>query len=479
VTVAVLARRREAALAPVLIFVTMVTAIVSALGAPLIPTISSDFDVSISTAQWSLTATLLAGAIAAPVLGRLGDGPHRRRALVTGLAVVTAGGIVSALATSLAVLVAGRAMQGVGLGLVPMTMAAARDHLPRPRDAPEIALLSLCAAAGIGAGYPITGLIADGPGLSAAFWFGAAVSAIALVATLAVVPRSRGGNDVRLDVPGAALLSLGLVASLLAIAEGNTWGWTSTVVVVLLAAAAALLTGWVRQQLRAPAPLVALRLLRHPAVLTGNSIGLVQGIALYMILSSVIPFVQTSSGVGYGFSASVVMAGLTLVPFSILSLSASRALPWLRHTIGERAVLPLGALAVGAASLFFALFHDALWQAFATMAIVGVGLGLTFAAIPGLIVRSVPSPETGSAMGFYQVVRYVGFSLGSAITAAILAGHTPAGSQLPTASGYVLALWVSVGFCVAAAALAWVLLERPARHPRRARTTSTDRVVAE
>jgi len=473
--------RREVLLAPVLTFVTMVTAIVSALGAPLIPTIAADLDVSLSTAQWSLTAALLCGAIAAPILGRLGDGPHRRLTLAGGLAVVTAGGVVSALATSLPVLVAGRAMQGVGLGLVPMTMAAARDHLPRERVTPVIALLSVCAAAGVGAGYPLTGLIADGLGLSAAYWFGAAVGAMALVAALAVVPRSTTASGPRLDLPGAALLSLGLVALLLAIAEGNTWGWSSGAILGLLAAAAVLLSLWVAQQLRARAPLVELRLLRHPAVLTGNTVGLVQGVAMYINISTVIAYVQTPSAAGYGFSASVVVAGLILVPFSIASLTASRALPRLARTIGERAILPLGALTVGAASAFFALFHSGLWEAFAMMAILGVGLGLSFAAIPGLIVRSVPSDETGSAMGFYQVVRYVGFSLGSALTAAVLAGHTPAGSQLPTESGYGLALWVAVGFCLAAAALAWVLPERRrARAPRSASAaTAPERVVAE
>lgn len=283
-----------------------------------------------------------------------------------------------------------------------------------------------------------------------------------------------------LDLPGAALLSLGLVALLLAIAEGNTWGWTSTVVVALLAAAVVLLALWVRQQLRAPAPLVALRLLRHPAVLAGNSLGLVLGIAMYMFLSAVIAFVQTPTDAGYGFSASVVVAGLTLVPFSALSLAASRALPWLHHAIGERAVLPIGALIVGAGSAFFAVWHGALWQAFAMMAIVGLGLGLTFAAIPGLIVRSVPRPETGSAMGFYQVVRYVGFSLGSALTAAMLAGHTPAGAHLPTASGYVMAMWVSAGFCLAAAVVAWALLEgRRAERSAAAAAMASEHVVAE
>jgi MFS family permease len=96
----------------VLLFVVMVTGIISSLGAPLIPSISEDLHVSLSSAQWSLTATLLIGVVASPVMGRLGDGPRRRETLLGGLAVVTAGSVIAALAPSLAVLVAGRAMQG-------------------------------------------------------------------------------------------------------------------------------------------------------------------------------------------------------------------------------------------------------------------------------------------------------------------------------------------------------------------------------
>jgi MFS family permease len=107
--------------------------------------------------------------------------------------------------------------------------------------------------------------------------------------------------------------------------------------------------------------------------------------------------------------------------------------------------------------MFIAVFHTALWQAFVMMAGLGVGIGLTSAAIPGLIVGAVPESETGSAMGFYQVVRYVGFSLGSALTASILAGHTPHGQHLPTESGYTLVFWIAVVVCVAAAGLAWFL----------------------
>ncbi len=71
-------------LGPVLVMATMVTAVVSSLGAPLIPTIADDFQVSLSSAQWSLTVTLLTGAVCAPVMGRLGDGPRRRATTIGG-----------------------------------------------------------------------------------------------------------------------------------------------------------------------------------------------------------------------------------------------------------------------------------------------------------------------------------------------------------------------------------------------------------
>src|SRR5436190_16289166 len=116
---------RERLFIPALLGIGLVVSVISSLGAPLIPTIAKDLHASLSATQWSLTVTLLVGAVASPVIGRLGDGPHRRTVLLSCLATVTAGGVVAALATSLGVLVFGRALQGLGLALMPLTMAAA------------------------------------------------------------------------------------------------------------------------------------------------------------------------------------------------------------------------------------------------------------------------------------------------------------------------------------------------------------------
>jgi len=457
--------RRAKALAPVLVLTTLVVSVISSLGAPLIPTIAKNFHDSLTTAQWSLTVGLLSGAVSAPVMGRLGDGPRRRATIIGGLAVVTLGGVVAALASSLDVLVVGRALQGVGLGLVPLTMATARDELPRYRVAPMIALLSVSTAAGVGVGYPVSGLIADQLGLSAAYWFGVIVAALVLICVVAVVPSTVRGRSVRLDSLGAILLAAALISVLVAVAQGTEWGWGSPAVLGLLIAGFALFVVWTLQQLRAKAPLVELRLLRHPAVLAGDACAIVLGVAMYMNLSAVTEFVQLPRSGGFGFSASVVVAGLILIPLSALMLLSSRALPSLTRLLGVRVLLTVGCLVVAAASAFFALFHGSLWESFVMMGLLGVGLGTTYAAIPGLIVQFVPRHETGSAMGFYQVVRYVGFSLGSALAAAILASHSTRSTGQPTLGGYTMVAWVGAVICIAAAVLAWVLPSRkgPAR----------------
>jgi predicted MFS family arabinose efflux permease len=435
----------------------MVASIVSSLGAPLLPTIARDFHDSLSTAQWSLTIALLTGAVSAPLMGRLGDGSRRRATMIGGLAVVILGCVIAAEASRLGVLVLGRALQGVGLGVAPLAMATARDEMPVDRVAPMIGLLSVSTAAGAGAGYPISGLLADRVGLSGAFWFGAAVTGLALVSVIAAVPSARNRRAAPIDMPGAVLLATGLVALLVAIAQGATWGWGSPAVVGVLLCGLIVLGLWVVQQLHTDAPLVDLRLLRHPAVLAGDGCALVLGIAMYMNLSAVTEFVQLPGADGFGFSASVVVAGLTLVPLSVCMLTASRALPILLEHIEVRAVLAIGCLVVAASGIFFAVFHGSLWESFLMMGMLGIGLGITYAAIPGLVVSAVPRGETGSAMGFYQVVRYVGFSLGSAVTASILASHNSSSTGQPTLHGYTTVLWVASAICVAAAVTAWVL----------------------
>jgi MFS family permease len=441
----------------------MVASIISSLGAPLLSSVARTLHVSLDSAQWSLTVALLAGAIAAPIMGRLGDGPFRRRAILGALTTVFVGSLIAGLSQSLPPLLLGRAMQGVGLGLAPLTMAAARDHLSNERAPAVIGVLSVSTAAGLGAGYPISGLIAQEINVHAAFLFGAVISGLALIAAALVIPPSSESSRVPLDLRGASLVVVGLAALLLAVGQGSAWGWGSTAILCLFAGAVLVLGVWARSQLTRTAPLVELRELRHRAVLTADLAAVVLGVAMYLFLTLVTEFVEVPSS-DYGFGASTLLAGLCLLPFSLTSLAASRTMPLLMRRFGTSAVLVGGTLIVAVAGAFFALEHRALWEAYATMGLVGVGFGYTYAAIPGLIIRSVPEHETGSAMGLYQVIRYVGFSVGSALTASILASHTAIGSAIPSERGYVTGLWIGAGICALSALGSW-LLGRGAQTP--------------
>jgi MFS family permease len=457
----------DRALVPVLVVMTLVASMISSLGAPLLPDIASSLSVSVSAAQWSLTAALLSGAVAAPILGRLGDGRWRREAILGALVIVCAGGVVAGLARSLPLLIAGRTMQGIGLGLAPIAMAVARAHLPEDRSPAVIGLLSVSGAAGVGIGYPLTGLVASALDVFAAFLFGSVLSGLALVLAFLAIPSSRGGGGTPLDLPGAALGSAGLVALLIGIGQGSDWGWGSPAVLTAFALAVVLLVAWVRLQLRTPNPLVELRLLSRRAVLGADGAALLIGVALYMFLTIVTGYVQTPTAHGFGFGVSPLVAGLVLIPFSLLSLLTSRLMWRLAPRVGFRAVVVAGTAVVAAAGAFFALAHDALWETFVTMGLLGVGFGLTFAALPGLLSRSVPGNEAGSAMGFYQVIRSTGFSIGSALVASVLAAHQLGGSGQPGEDGYLLAAWIGTGACALAALWAWLLTPALGAGPER------------
>ncbi len=448
---------------PGLIFIGMVVAIISSLGAPLIPTIATTDRVSLDAAQWALTVTFLVSALATPTMGRLGDGPHRRRVVITSLGIVTAGAVLAALPFGFTSLMVGRALQGVGLGLTPLGIAVARDALPPDRARPTVAMLSITTVAGVGLGYPITGLIAQYGGLHAAFWFGAVVSALALVVAVVLIPSSAHHPRRRLDVLGAALLGVALAGLLLAISEGERWGWGSPRLIGDALASVAVLAGWAVLELRRPYALVELRLLARRAVLTANVGVLLAGIAMYLLISLVTRFVQTPTSSGYGLGASVAVGGLVLVPFSAGSVVANRIAPLVLRRASAERLLPIGSIVVLLATVLFTYARASLWELVILMSIAGLGVGAMFAVMPGLIVGAVPPHETGSATSFNQVIRYVGYAAGSAMSAVVLQARTAPGHLLPAGSGYTLAGLIGCGVWVVTAAVSFALPLLPTR----------------
>jgi predicted MFS family arabinose efflux permease len=427
-----------------LMFIALVVAVVGSLGAPLITSVSAGYRVPLSSAQWTLTITLLAGALATPVLGRLGSGRRRRAVILWALVIVVAGSVATVLPLPFGWLLAGRAAQGTALGLTALMMGVARDHVPAAKSGAVIAMLSVASTVGIGLGYPLAGLLTDAGGVRAAYGLGLFITVLALLAAWRAIPPSPPGRPGDLDVPGAVLLGGGLLALLIPVSQSGLWTSAPLAAALLLVVAVVLLAAWAWWERRAAAPLTDLGLLRHPAVAGANLAMFTGGIGMYLLLTLVTRYVQTPAGTGYGFGFSVFVAGLVLVPFSALGFVGGRLAPALRTCVPLTVMLAAGAAVVLAALLVFALARGQAWESFVVMGVLGLGVGTFSAAMPGVILAVTPAGETSSAMSFNQVVRSVGFSVGSALSGFILSAYTGRGRTFPAAGGYGAAAWAGV-----------------------------------
>lgn len=455
---------RHRMLVPVLISIGMVVAVISSLGSPMVPTVAKEYEVSLGTAQWTLTIALLAGAIVTSVLGRLGDGKHRRQVILCALGLITLGCLLATIPGAFGLLLAGRALQGIGLGLMPLAMSVARDHLPNDRATSAVAVLSITTAAGVGIGYPLSGLCAETIGFHATFWFAAVLTGVVWLLALLTIPSSRHRPRHPVDVCGALLLAVGVASLVIALSEMNQWGQTSPAFLSLLLMSGVALAVWVRHERRSVAPLVDLGTLSNASVRVAQSVAVLAGVGMYFLVSLIIRYVQTPTSTGYGQGRSVLVAGLILVPLSAASLATNRALPALRRHIGTQWAMPFGCSVFVVAMAFFAAERSALWELVVVMALAGIGVGIVFASMPVFIVSVVPPNETGSTLGFNQVLRTVGSSIGSAASAAVLTAHTTAASQFPTDSGYTEAALIGIGVWTIALIVAWPRRPLPIAH---------------
>jgi hypothetical protein len=256
-----------------------------------------------------------------------------------------------------------------------------------------------------------------------------------------------------MDTPGAVLLGAGLMSLLVAVSEGQSWGWGGPRVATLLVLAVVFFSLWLRREAATRYPLVQVKLLRHRALIVTNVAGFLISLWQYLFMPLLVNLVQTPKSTGYGLGSTVLVAGAVLVPFSILSGGVSPITAVLGSRLGMHRVVPIGALFMALAPMVFAVSGGSLLLCFVVMGIAGIGAGLSNAAIPGIIVRAVPAAETGSALAFNLVVRFVGFAMGSALSSSILAGYTSPGHTFPRPTGFVLAMYISAGMAVGAAAI--------------------------
>ena len=442
---------------------------------PALPTLQRDLHTTTTWVTWVLTVFLLVASVATPILGKLGDQYGKERLLVISLALFFIGSIGAAAAWNIWSLIAWRALQGAGAAVFPLSYGIIRDEFPREKVGVAIGLVSAVFGIGGGFGIVLSGVIVDHVSWRWLFIVGAVGIGAALVLVHRFIPESPIKTPSRVDYLGATLMSGGLIAMLVALTEGESWGWTSrahartcrrrgraAVRVGHRGAARGRSDGRHAHAGQARDPLHE----HHRAHRRVRDVRHVRARA-ELRRDAARPVRIGAARGGLRLRRKRDEGGLYLLPSSITLLFAGPLAGLIGRRIGFKWPLAAGMLLVSISAASLAEWHDKPWQILAAMPVLGVGVGFAFAAMATLITEAVRPTETGVATGMNTVMRTVGGVVGGQVGAALLAAHTLPGTDVPSVDGFTIAFGIAAVVALIGAGVAVFIT--PPRMRRRER----------
>ncbi|MEU1347657.1 MFS transporter [Streptomyces sp. NPDC005795] len=420
---------------------------------PTLPLLQRELNMSPAEGALLSIVLLITGALITPVAGRFGDRYGGKRVLIRLMAVVSAGGLVSAVAPNLPVLLVGQILQGAMVGALPLSFILVREHLPEQESKVAIGVVS-----GLFVGGGMVGTLAAGPvaeGLSR-HWMFALPSFVVIAATLLVnrsMPQDRPGRPdaAGTDWPGLALLSGILVTLMLVLSMAPDLGSQPLVLAVLLVLLAALVIAWTVVERRVASPMVDPRMLSRPdvwkpCVLT-FMICVGTSAAVYLV-----PQLFAVTDDAYGFGADATTIGLFLLPGAVAASLAGPLGGIGARRFGSRAVVVAGIVILASSLITLAAVHTEVWHLVIGKMLIALANGLCVTALVTGTATSVEQGDTGIATGLVLVTRVIGFAVGVQASGALLTAATPAGSDVPDESAFV------TGFVIAGTVTALSLL---------------------
>jgi EmrB/QacA subfamily drug resistance transporter len=436
-------------------------ALLQSLVVPALPEIQASLHTSESAVAWVLTAFLLSASVFTPIIGRLGDMYGKERLLLVVLVALAVGTLISAVATSLWLMLLGRVIQGAGGGIFPLAFSIIRDEFPNPRVPGAIGLVSSLLGIGGGAGVVFAGIVTQNLSYHWLFWFPLVMISVTAFLTWRYIPESPVKTPAHINYRAAALMTLGISAVLLAITETSTWGWGSPKTLGLLAVGTLVILAWIREELRSREPLVDMRMMAIRGVWTTNTVAFLIGIGMYSSFILLPEFVQEPTSTGYGFGASVTVAGLFLLPATIAIVIVGQMAGILERRIGSRGSLIGGTLFSLACYALLVTNSGSELDIYIAAGLLGIGIGLSFSAMANLIVQNVPQEQTGVATGMNAVTRTLGGAFGGQLAATLLASNLGAGGD-PTSTAFTLSFLMCLIALVAALGFALLVPRRSA-----------------
>lgn len=385
-----------------------------------LPSIQKDLGASISGLEWTVNGYTLSFAVLLATGGRLGDIFGRRLMFLTGVVIFALSSATAGFAPDETALVVSRVVQGVGAALMmPGTLSIITDAFPAHERGKAMGTWAGVSALALAVGPVLGGFLTEHVSWRAIFYINIPVAIGAVIATLFAVRESRDtsvGRDV--DYAGVAVLTAGLTALVLALVEGNAWGWGSTEVVALLAGAAVALPLFVWVENRVKAPMVQFDLLSDRNFLAAVMVAMVITFAMMGVFFFLALYMQDI------LHYSPLEAGVRFLPSTLMIVGVAPVAGRLADRIGPRWLIA-GGLVIVAASLF-SFSRIAVDSTYLDLLpgfmLLGIGIAMTMSPMTMAAMNAVPVQKAGIASGVLSMFRMVGGSLGIAVTGAIFQG---------------------------------------------------------
>ena len=413
-----------------------------------LPTLIREFGDPI-TAGWLVTMHMLVGAAAGVLVGRLGDIYGRKWMTLLMLVIATVGSIISAVTDNFGVVLTGRALQGLSVAVIPLSIGIIRESLPKERVPVAVGLMTTGSGVGVAIGLVLGGVIVDNLNWHWLFVISAILLALSWLAMKVWIPGKPGiAPSQPIDWVEGLLPAPGIMAVLFGVSQSKSLGWDDPWVWGTVAAGAVIMVLWARRSLRAKEPFVDLRLLATRNVALANMLTFCLGMGTMQVILVFSTYTQSPVWTMAGLGLSATVAGLAKLPSNILSFFAGPLSGWLTKAFGDRPTVIVGTLLATSGWLLGVTLPGTLIMVIAILCVVSFGTTILNAAVYNVIVGTVPEARTGEAIGTIAVTRGMASAIGAQIIAVLLATATltdPAsGAQLPSPQGFQLTMgWIA------------------------------------
>jgi EmrB/QacA subfamily drug resistance transporter len=384
-----------------------------------LPSIQRSLNASTSSLEWTVNAYTLSFAVLLVTGGRLGDLFGRRKVFLAGVVIFASASAAIGFSPSDTWLVAWRAVQGVGSALMmPATLSIITNAFPPEERGKAIGTWAGVSAMALAIGPVVGGFLVESVSWQSIFFLNVPVAVGAVVISLFAVRESRDETVARsVDIPGVATLTIGLAALVLALVEGNEWGWGSPRELAMFAVAAVGLTAFALVERRRSSPMVDFNFFRSRTFLGANIVAFIVSFAMLAMFFFLALYMQNIRGY------SPLEAGVRFLPSTVMIIIIAPLAGRLADRVGSRPLITFGLLCVSGAlfwqsHLTVSSGYGALLPGFMLM---GVGMGFVMSPMSLAAMNAVDRAKAGVASGILSMNRMVGGTFGVAILGALVA----------------------------------------------------------